>query len=72
MKLVTYRAKADGPRLGVVAVATVAISVAVVACAGPWASGPPPIASLERVAAWASAGRFMNWEGHAIFYRASS
>ena len=36
MKLVTHRPKADGPRLGVVAVATVAVSVAVVACAGPF------------------------------------
>lgn len=36
MKLVPHRLKADGPRLGVVAVATVAVSVAVVACAGPF------------------------------------
>ncbi len=55
-----------------IAVATAAVAVAVVVFAGPWASGPPPVASLERVAAWASGGRFMNWEGHAIFYRASA
>ncbi len=40
-----------------------------VALARPWAVGPPPASSFPRIATWAAAGHFMNWRGHAIFYR---
>ncbi len=54
-----------------IAIAVIAVVAALVVLAGPWAIGPPPAASVPRIATWAAGGHFMNWRGHAIFYRAT-
>jgi pimeloyl-ACP methyl ester carboxylesterase len=54
-----------------IAIAVIAGVAALVALAGPCASGPPPASSFPRIATWAAGGHFMNWRGDAIFYRAT-
>ena len=54
-----------------IAVAVVLATLTGIVLSGPWAPGPSPVASFSRVAGWSSEGRFMNWKGLAIFYRAT-